>query len=459
MYEFKLPDVGEGIHEAEILKWLVKDGETVTQDQPMLEIQTDKAVVEIPSPVGGTIAEIRAEAGSMARVGDVLVVIKTANERAGTPGAMQSFDSARGKSASHLTERQTEAKTPGVVGPGGRPLAAPAVRKLALELGIDLTQVPGSGPAGRVLPEDVHQFIKQKTNDRPPAPDARPEVVTVAPAVSTPADSLQEPTPTSGPGATHARPAGPEHSRREPSQRVESASHLEIVEEEALQGLRRRIAERMEQAWRIPHVTSFEEVDATNLVALRRHLQAEVEQRGGRLTYLPFIIKATTQLLKEFPYFNASLDMEGQKILLRRYYHLGIATAVPEGLLVPVIRHADQMNLLQLAAELNRLTELAQQRKLSQAELTGSTFTITNFGSFGTHQGTPIINPPEVAILGCGRIEEKPVAVQGQVEVHPVLPLALSYDHRLIDGAAAAAFLGRLKTLLADPNLLFLELI
>jgi pyruvate dehydrogenase E2 component (dihydrolipoamide acetyltransferase) len=466
MYEFKLPDVGEGIHEAEILKWLVKDGETVTQDQPILEIQTDKAVVEIPSPVGGTIAEIRAEAGSMARVGDVLVVIKTANERAGTPGAMQSLDSGRGKSSSHLTERQTEAKTSGVVGPGGRPLAAPAVRKLALELGIDLTQVPGSGPAGRVLPEDVQQFIKQKTNDRPPAPNTRPEVVTVAPAVSTPADSLQEPTPTSGPSATHARPAGPahrgplaQHSRREPSRRIESASPLEIVEEEALQGLRRRIAERMEQAWRIPHVTNFEEVDATNLVALRRQLQPEVERRGGRLTYLPFIIKVTTQLLKEFPYFNATLDMEGQKILLRRYYHLGIATAVPEGLLVPVIRHADQMNLFQLAAELNRLSELAQQRKLSQAELTGSTFTITNFGSFGAHQGTPIINPPEAAILGCGRIEEKPVAIRGQVEVHPMLPLALSYDHRLIDGAAAAAFLGRLKTLLADPNLLFLELI
>jgi pyruvate dehydrogenase E2 component (dihydrolipoamide acetyltransferase) len=215
----------------------------------------------------------------------------------------------------------------------------------------------------------------------------------------------------------------------------------------------------MELAWRIPHVTSFEEIDATNLVALRRQLQAEVERRGSRLTYLPFIIKATTQLLKEFPYFNAALDMESKKILLRRYYHLGIATAVPEGLLVPVIRHADQLNLLQLAAELNRLGELAQQRKLSQAELSGSTFTITNFGSFGAYQGTPIINPPEVAILGCGRIEEKPVAVQGQVEVRPVLPLALSYDHRLIDGAAAGAFLGRLKTLLADPNLLFLELV
>ncbi|MFN8455247.1 MAG: dihydrolipoamide acetyltransferase family protein [Anaerolineae bacterium] len=231
------------------------------------------------------------------------------------------------------------------------------------------------------------------------------------------------------------------------------------MEEEPLHGLRRRIAERMEQAWRIPHVTSFDEVEVSQLVALRQHLQPEAERRGTRLTYLPFIIKATIQALKEFPYFNATLDMEQQKILLRRYYHLGIATAVPEGLLVPVIRHADRLTVLQIAAELKRLADLAQQRKLSPAELSGSTFTITNFGSFGAQQGTPIINPPEVAILGCGRIEEKPVVAQSQIEARPVLPLALSYDHRLIDGAAAGAFLGRVKGLLSDPNLLFLELV
>jgi pyruvate dehydrogenase E2 component (dihydrolipoamide acetyltransferase) len=232
-----------------------------------------------------------------------------------------------------------------------------------------------------------------------------------------------------------------------------------VSDEEPLQGLRRRIAERMELAWQIPHVTSFEEVDATHLVNLRQHLQPEAERRGVRLTYLPFIIKATIQALKEFPYFNASLEMAQQKIRLHRYYHIGIATAVPEGLLVPVIRHADRLSLLQLAAELNRLAQLAQQRKLGVAELSGSTFTITNFGSFGSHQGTPIINPPEVAILGCGRIEEKAVAVAGQVAVRHILPLALSFDHRLIDGAAAGQFLGRLKALLADPNLLFLELV
>jgi pyruvate dehydrogenase E2 component (dihydrolipoamide acetyltransferase) len=308
-------------------------------------------------------------------------------------------------------------------------LAAPAVRKLALELGIDLSQVPASGPAGRVLPTDVRRFVQQQ--------------VEVKPGEAKTGTTVQE-----------VRANAPLELPQAPSQPGQ-----EIIEEEALHGLRRRIAERMEQAWRIPHVTSFEEVEVSSLVTLRRHLQPEAERRGVRLTYLPFIIKATVQMLKEFPYFNASLDMDRQKILHHRYYHLGIATAVPDGLLVPVIRHANQLTLLQLAAELNRLNELAQQRRLSQAELSGSTFTITNFGSFGSFQGTPIINPPEAAILGCGRIEEKPVVAQGQIEARPVLPLALSYDHRLLDGAAAGAFLGRLKTLLADPNLLFLELV
>ncbi len=420
MYEFKLPDVGEGIHEAEILKWLVKVGQAVARDQPMLEIQTDKAVVEIPTPVAGTIAEIRAEPGAMAHVGDVLVVIESTDGR-----------------AEAKPQAAPEEKAPGgIAGPGTRVLAAPAVRKLALELEVDLSQVRGSGPAGRVLPEDVRQFAQQKTKAKPSPPsDSRPGTVTTAPEVSQVMESPREPAPS-------------------PS----SQPGQEITGEEPLHGLRRRIAERMELAWRIPHVTSFEEVEATNLVALRQHLQAEAERRGARLTYLPFIIKATVQALKDFPYFNASLDMENKKILLHRYYHLGIATAVPDGLLVPVIRHADRLNLLQIAAELNRLTELAQQRKLSVEELSGSTFTITNFGSFGAYQGTPIINPPEVAILGCGRIEDRPVVVQGQIEARPVLPLALSYDHRLIDGAAAGAFLGRLKTLLADPNLLLLEL-
>lgn len=425
MYEFRLPDVGEGIHEAEILAWQIKVGDTVKRDQPLLEIQTDKAVVEIPSPVAGIIAEIRAEPGHIAAVGELLVVI--APETAGVEQ----------KAASPAIPGGWAASAAGIAGPSRRVLAAPAVRKLALELGIDLTQVAGSGPAGRVLPSDVWQAAQQ--------------VKPVDQSRSAPQESPPPPGETKvadgQPGPTVSVPASSPH----PDQ--------EIVEEETLHGLRRRIAERMELAWRVPQVTSFDEVDATHLVALRRRLQPEAERRGVRLTYLPFIIKATVQVLKEFPYFNATLDMERQKILLRRYYHLGVAMAIPEGLLVPVVRQADQKSLLQLAAELARLAEAARQRTLNLAELSGSTFTITNFGSFGSQQGTPIINPPEVAILGCGRIEEKPAVVEGQVVVRPVLPLALSFDHRLLDGAAAGAFLNRLKTLLADPDLLFLDMV
>ncbi|MFQ5613676.1 MAG: dihydrolipoamide acetyltransferase family protein [Anaerolineae bacterium] len=407
MYEFKLPDVGEGIHEAEIVRWLVKEGDAVGQDQIILEIQTDKAIVEMPSPVAGTIVEIKAQPGAMVQLGEVLVVIAPAGE------VVAPTD---GKDKSKVQSPKSKIQTPGIAGPGERILAAPAVRKLALELGVDLARVPGSGPAGRVLPGDVRRFAEQA----PAPPEAAP------------------------PGPPPAFPPP------RPGQ--------EVVEEKPLQGLRRRIAERMDIAWRVPHVTSFDEVDASHLVALRQSLKPEADRRGVQLTYLPLIIKATVRVLQEFPDFNASLDMENRKILLRRYYHIGVATAIPEGLVVPVIRHADRLTVLEIAAELARLADLARQRKLSLPELSGSTFTVTNFGSFGGGQGTPIINPPEVAILGTGRIADRPLAVGGRVEVRPVLPLVLSYDHRLIDGAAAGRFLGRLKALLADPRLLLLEL-
>jgi pyruvate dehydrogenase E2 component (dihydrolipoamide acetyltransferase) len=431
VYEFKLPDVGEGIHEAEILTWQVAAGDTVAQDQPMLEIQTDKAVVEIPSPVSGKIVEIRAKPGTMATVGDVLVVI----EPEGTKASQKTTQPAAAGGGNGAAKA-------GITGPGQRVLAAPAVRKLALELGVDLSQITGTGPVGRVLPSDVRRAAEQLQEAVQPEAASAPAPVQEADTEAMQADLEAAPTPLLAMPAPISRRPGEE-----------------MVEEEPLQGLRRRIAERMELAWRVPQVTMFDELDATRLMALRRDLQPEAERRAVRLTYMPFIIKATVQTLKEFPYFNASLDMAQHKILRHRYYHMGVATAVPDGLLVPVVRHADQQSLLQLGGELTRLAEAAHRRSLTPTELGGSTFTITNFGSFGSQQGTPIINPPEVAILGCGRIAEKPVVVDSQIVACPMLPLALSFDHRLIDGAAAAQFLNRLKTLLAEPNMLFLELI
>ena len=422
MYEFKLPDVGEGIHEAEVLQWLVKVGDTITANQVILEIQTDKAVVEIPSPVRGTVAEIKAEAGTMAHVGDVLITIAT--EEKAKPKAPQSANGKEGPLSAQTSI--------GIAGPGQRVLAAPAVRKMALEMNINLADVPGSGPAGRVLPDDVKRFAEQQKT-APQAP--------TAPAAPKPAPRTETP-----------KAPAPPPVIRQPGQ--------EVSEEEPLQGLRRRIAERMELAWDIPHVTSFDDVEVSKLVALRQELQPEAERRGTRLTYLPFIIKAVVQALKEHPYFNATLDMDQRKIIRHRYYHIGVATAVPDGLLVPVVRHADQLNLIQLAAELKRLSDSAQERKLGVEELSGSTFTITNFGSYGGRMGTPIINYPEVAILGTGRIEKKAIVLDDDsIVARPILPLALSYDHRLLDGAAAGAFMRRLTALLNDPNLLLLELV
>ena len=424
MYEFKLPDVGEGIHEAEILRWLVNVGDTVARDQPILEIQTDKAVVEIPSPMAGKIVEIRAQTGATAHVGDTLVVID-AEQRSD-----QRQLEAPQKSSQPSKAAQAPSAPPrlGIAGPGQRVLAAPVVRKLAMELGVDLAEVQGSGPAGRVLPGDIRQFVnrRDKKEAAPPPPAPQPAAPAPVPA---------------------------------PSPQPSPATKVEFSLEEPLQGLRRRIAERMELAWQIPQVTAFDEVEVANLVALRRQLQPAAEQRGVHLTYLPFIIKIVIQALKAFPYFNASLDMKQQKIIRHAHYHIGVATAIPEGLLVPVIRHADSFSVLQLAAELGRLAEGAQARQLTPVQLSGSTFTITNFGSFGMRSGTPLLNPPEVAILGCGRIEEKPVASQGEIKALPVLPLALTFDHRLLDGAAAGKFLEYLKTLLAEPGLLFLEMI
>jgi pyruvate dehydrogenase E2 component (dihydrolipoamide acetyltransferase) len=301
----------------------------------------------------------------------------------------------------------------GIAGPGQRILAAPAVRKRALELAIDLHQISGSATAGRITMDDLENFFAA-----PPTTAAAAPKPAAAPAPAVPARDQTEP----------------------------------------LQGLRKTIAERMTQAWRIPQVTSFATVDAKKLAKLRRSINRMLEQEETteRLSYLPFIVKAVVQALQEFPYFNAGLDMEKQQIIRHNSCHIGIATAIPDGLVVPVLRHAEQLSTLQIQQQLSRLAELARTRQLPPAELSGSTFTITNYGSFRGHSGTPIINPPESAILGCGLIEDQAVAHNGKLKLRPLLPLALSFDHRLHDGAGAAQFLGKISTLLSDPQRLYL---
>src|SRR6266487_680676 len=413
MQEFKLPDLGEGMQEAEVVQWLVKLGDTLKLDQTMVKVETDKAVVEIPSPVAGRVAEIRVQDGQVAKVGDVLVVFETS----ATANRGSAFPSQSNASASVPTQ-PTSAPSPATRIPTTkqRVLAAPAVRKLAFELGIDLEQVTPSNPNGRVSIEDVRSYAEQTR------------------------------TPSALPASSSAL--------------AEQPVPLAQDEREPLTGLRKRIAEHMERSWRtIPHATAFDEVDGSALAVLRESLKLLAEKRGVRLTYIPLLIKLLIPLLKEHPIFNAGLDEERREIIYKHSYHIGVATASPEGLLVPVLRNADHLSLMEITSNLEQLIEGAKKRTLSLPELSGSTFTLNNVGSFGGSTGTPIINYPEVAILAVGRLQDKAVVQQGTVIVRPMMPIALSFDHRLIDGAMAGAFLARFKELVENPQQLMLDMV
>ena len=423
MQEFKLPDLGEGMHEAEVVQWLIKPGDTIKLDQTMVKVETDKAIVEIPSPVAGRVAEIRVQDGEVARVGDVLVVFETPTNGDGSKPST----SAGAAGAPASVPASTSSAAPQTPVTKQRVLAAPAVRKLAFELGVDLEQVTTSQPNGRVTIEDVRAYAEQaKVVSTPPA--EQKETVQPAPQLMP---------------AVAQKPEQPVQDERQP-----------------LTGLRKRIAEHMERSWRIiPHATAFDEVDGEALASLREALKPAAEKRGVRLTYIPLLIKLLVPLLREFPIFNASLDDERREIIFKRSYHIGVATASPEGLLVPVLRNADHLTLLEIASNVERLVEGARKRTLSLPELSGSTFTLNNVGSFGGSSGTPIINHPEVAILAVGRLQDKAVVRQGAIIARPVMPLALSFDHRVIDGAMAGAFLARFKELVENPQQLMLDMV
>ncbi|MDA8199089.1 MAG: dihydrolipoamide acetyltransferase family protein [Thermaerobacter sp.] len=393
-FEFKLPDVGEGITEGEIVRWLVEVGDTVGLDQPLLELQTDKAVVELPAPRAGVVASVHGEPGQVVPVGTTLVVIDApgaAAERSTAPAA---------PAAPSPPEEAPSAPEAGVDG-AGAVQAAPATRRLARELGVDLTRVAASGPRGRVLPGDVRA------------------------AASAP----------SGAGA----PA--------------SGDRVPLV----LTGLRRVMAEHMTTSVReIPHVTVVERLNASELVRVRTALKGPAEAQGARLTYLPWVAKALTLALADHPLFNAR--WEQGTCYQYQAVHLGIATDAPDGLLVPVIRDADKLSVLELARAMTLQTERAQARKLSTAELSGSTVTITGGGPLAGLFATPIINHPEVAILGVYRIQQEAQVVNGALVPCPMLYLSWTFDHRIADGAQASRFLNRLKDLLADPDQWLLRL-
>ncbi len=438
MKEFKLPDLGEGMQEAEIRHWLIKPGDTLKLDQPMVEVETDKAVVEIPSPIAGRVADIRVQEGTVAKLGEVLVIFDTPGETSAPARPAASTPTVVSAAVAPTSNRQTSVQTTNNgEATRQRILAAPAVRKRAFELGIDLAKVRSSHPTGRVTMDDLQNYVEHAQQEPVASPSA---------PVST--DLVSEPAPVQTNGARRPAPVAPGKQKEE------------VEERQPLTGLRRRIAERMERSWRtIPHATAFDEINGTELAALRQTLKPIAEQRGIRLTYMPLLVKLLLPALKEFPIFNASLDEEKREIIYKRVYHIGIATDSPEGLLVPVLRDADQLTVAQIAEQLEHLIAGAQKRSLSLSEVSGSTFTLNNVGGFGGNSGTPIINYPETAILAVGRLQEKAIVQDGKIIARTMLPLALSFDHRVIDGALAGRFLARFRALVEQPQQLLLDII
>jgi len=436
--EFKLADIGEGIHEGEILRWLVKEGDQVEQDAPLVEVQTDKVTAELPSPVAGVIERIMAREGQVVPVGTVLAVIREAGVKAaaaasGAPGAQASLQEKPAAQAHSEAQPGREAAAPqasGAAHRGGRrrALATPHVRALARKLGVDIDEIDGTGPVGRVTEEDVRRFAE---GGREPA---------VEPARAR---------------AEHAAEAQPTAALRVAT----PAASGELVEQVPLRGLRRRIAEHMVQAKRIiPHATHIDEVEMDGIEALRERLRPYAEARGVKLTSLAFFVKAVSIALKEFPYVNASVDEAQEHVLLRRYYHIGIAVDTEQGLIVPVVKHADEKSLFEIAREVSDLARRARENRLSLDEVTGSTFTISNAGALGGLYATPIINYPESAILGIHKMEPRPVVRNNEIVIRNIAHVSLSFDHRIIDGGMAIRFTNRVRELLEEPDRLWAEL-
>jgi pyruvate dehydrogenase E2 component (dihydrolipoamide acetyltransferase) len=434
--ECKLPELGEHVESADLIKIMVSVGDRVAIDQPLLELETDKADFELPSTLNGVIKEIHVIEGAKVKVGQILFTIEEgigevhgASMNRETPAAPPitipappSLPSVSAPvelvnlSAAAPPQARQPAVPPVVIEPEApRPLvpASPSVRRLARELGIEIGDVPGSGPAGRILSEDVMAFAKRII--------------------------------TSGVPRTGAPPL-PDFSR------------WGEIERKEMTGIRRKIAETMSYSWStIPHVTNFESADITDLEHLRKRFAGKIEAAGGKLTITSIAVKVIASALKVFPHFAASVDMEKQQIILKKYCHIGVAVDTERGLIVPVIRDADRKSILQLSVELARLAEKVRNKKISLEELEGGVFTITNLGGIGgTHFG-PIIHAPEIAILGISRSRIEAVWMNGKFEPRLILPISLSYDHRLIDGADAARFLRWVTQALEQPFLLPLE--
>ncbi len=448
-YEFRLPDIGEGVAEGEVVQWFVREGDPIQEDQTLVSVLTDKANVEIPSPKTGRIAKIHAAAGEKVKVGGLLVTIETEGAPpskspppiASSPAAAPAASSPPTPGSGSHAVPPGPAKSPAAT---GRVLASPYLRRRAAEKGVDLASVRGSGPAGRITEADLEATLagrRQGTASSAAAAGAMSEAPAMIPSPS------HHPAPTPSDLAGSAAPPL-------------TVPASEVRERIPIRGIRRVISEHMSEAThRAAHYTYVEEVDVTELVRLRDRMAKHVEKQGTRLSYLPFIVKAVVAGLKAHPRLNATMDDANQELVVRTGYHIGIAAATAEGLIVPVVKNADQKSVARLAREIQDLAERGRAGKLSRAELTGSTFTISSLGPLGGLLATPILNYPEVAILGVHKIQRRPVyRSDGSVGPADLMNLSISLDHRVVDGFEGAQFLATVKGYLEDPHQLFAEL-
>ena len=447
MAEFKLPDLGENIESGEVINVLVSEGDALSEDQPVIELETDKAVIEVPSTVSGTVSEILVAEGDRAEVGQVILMVEEVGADGGgapagdAPAAEEADlrepavqEPAAAEAAveapppespsAPVEEAVTDAgggETPAPASSDGEPAprlipAAPSVRRLAREIGVDVAEAQGTGPGGRIREEDVKALSRR----------------------------LHE-SPSAGSGPAAAAPL-PDFSR------------WGEIEVEPFSNVRRITAQRMAAAWSaIPHVTQHDQADITALEAWRKGYAPEVEKAGAKLTPTAVLLKVAAAALRAFPAFNASIDMAGEQIIFKNYVHIGVAVDTPRGLLVPVIRDVDRKSVTEISLELGEMAERTRTGKVAVADLEGGTFTVSNLGGLGGTAFTPIVNAPEVAILGAARSRTEPVYVDGELQPRLILPLSLSYDHRLIDGADGVRFLRYLCQGLENPWFLAFE--
>ncbi|GAB6990053.1 dihydrolipoamide acetyltransferase family protein [Paenibacillus pini] len=440
-FEYRFPELGEGLHEGEIIKMHIKPGDKVTDDDIIMEVQNDKAVVEVPCPVNGTILEVLTKDGQVCRVGEVVAIIDAEGEvpeqeAPAEDHKEQEVDAAKGgadTTSSPAKSSPEEAKEGGEANastpapaPNKDVLATPSVRKFAREQGVDLSQVSGTGSNGKITREDVEGFKNGEGQ-------------------STPAPAAEEKAESGSKAAASTASSAPSDARNE-EERV------------PFKGIRKAISNAMvKSAYTAPHVTIMDEVDVTDLVAFRTRMKPIAEKMGTKVTYLPFIVKALVAASRKFPALNAMIDEESNEIVYKKYYNIGIATDTDNGLIVPVIKDADRKSIWMIADSISDLAARGREGKLAANEMRGSTISISNIGSAGGMFFTPIINFPEVAILGTGRISEKAIVKNGEIVAAPVMALSLSFDHRIIDGATAQNFMNYIKSLLGNPELLVME--